>query len=72
MIDIKPLTTYVCDCCGERFMNDSGNVGYIDQDIWSDAEDYGWHEIDGKHYCPNCCEFDEDNDDWVPKGGKHD
>lgn len=67
MIKVEQLITYICDGCGERFMNDSGNVGYVDNDIWPDAEDYGWQEIDGKHYCPNCCEYDEETELYYPK-----
>ncbi len=71
MIKEETITTYICDGCGERFMNDNGNVGYIDLDIWDEAEDRDWHEIDGKHYCPSCCEYDEEKDDYIPVKKSH-
>ena len=27
----------------------------------------GWIEIDGKLYCPDCVEYDEDTDSYNPK-----
>ena len=67
----EKIITYICDGCGERFRNDNDNVGYIDLDIWDEAEDCGWHEIDGNHYCPDCCQYDEEKDEYVPKGGQN-
>lgn len=67
MVKIEKMTTYVCDGCGERFHDENGCVGYIDYDIWNEAESSEWQEIDGKHYCPNCCEYDEETDAYVPK-----
>lgn len=51
----------------ERFRDENGCVGYIDYDIWEQAESDDWLEIDGKHYCPNCYEHDDDLDDYRPK-----
>lgn len=61
------MTTYICDGCGERFRDENGFVGYIDYDIWDDAESSEWREIDGKHYCPDCYEYDEESDEYVAK-----
>lgn len=63
----ETMTTYICDRCGTRFSNENGNVGYIDEDIWEEAETDGWLEIDGKHYCPDCYEHDDDLDEYIPK-----
>lgn len=67
MLKIEEMITYICDGCGDRFHNENDYVGYIDCDIWDEAESSDWHEIDGKHYCPNCCEYDEEKDEYVPR-----
>lgn len=67
MKKIEEMATYICDGCGERYHNENDHVGYIDYDIWDDAESDGWQEIGDKHYCPDCCEYDEDKDEYVPK-----
>lgn len=63
----ETMTTYICDGCGERFRDENGCVGYIDYDIWEQAESDDWLEIDGKHYCPNCYEYNEELDKYIPK-----
>lgn len=64
---IKPVTMYsiICDRCG-RSLEDGA--------IWSNtisAESYAldskWIKIGNKHYCPDCYEFDEELDEYVPK-----
>lgn len=67
MIKKETMLTYICDGCGERFSNADGCVGYVDYDIWEEAESSGWLEINGKHYCPDCYEYDENVDDYVAK-----
>lgn len=62
-----PIETYkiVCDCCGETFENGEGWVCYSDcpNEIESDASDSGWLiTADGRHYCPNCYSFNEDDE----------
>ena len=66
MKKIETMTTYICDGCGERFRDENGCVGYIEYDIWHEAESSEWHEIEGKHYCPSCCEFNEEADEYIP------
>lgn len=61
------MLTYICDGCGVHFHDENGCIGYLDYDIWGEAEESDWHEIYGKHYCPNCCEINEDTDEWQPK-----
>lgn len=51
-----------CQCRKEN-----GCVGYIDYDIWNEAESSGWQEIGDEHYCPDCCEYDEEKDEYVPR-----
>lgn len=61
----------VCDGCGKSYVNE--DLGYC---AWVDAEsarenalesDTGWQEIDGKIYCPDCVEFDNEIDDYKLK-----
>lgn len=68
---IIPVEMYqcVCDGCGKAYVDDFN--GFV---AWSDkitaqaaATENDWHEIDGRHYCPDCVEYDEELDDWVPK-----
>jgi hypothetical protein len=57
----------VCDRCGNQ---DDGS----DYEAWADAdqaisaaEDGDWLVVEEAHYCPGCCEWDEDEDELVPK-----
>lgn len=68
---IKEVTMYqcVCDRCGKVHVDDfNGFVAWTDGGYAADAAgDDGWIGIDGKHYCPDCYEIDEESDDYVPK-----
>lgn len=64
---IRNVTMYsvVCDRCG-RYLEDAA--------VWDDkrsaiayAKDSRWAEIGDKHYCPDCYEFDDELDEYVPK-----
>ena len=66
---IKPVTMYsvVCDRCGKQFVAD-------DFAAWTDictareqAMESEWAEIEDKHYCPDCYEFNDELDEYVPK-----
>ena len=59
----------VYDGCGKSHINET--MGYC---AWADgcsavedAVDSGWTEIDGKLYCPDCYEYDEETDEYKPK-----
>lgn len=68
---IIPVEMYqcVCDGCGKSYYDDfNGFVAWSDEiTAQNAATENGWHEIDGRHYCPDCVEYDEELDDWVPK-----
>ncbi len=66
---IKPVTMYMvfCDRCGKYFQNDNGVCAYPDSDIEVEALESEWREINGKHYCPDCYEYDDEADDYVPR-----
>ena len=70
---IRKIEMYqaVCDRCGKSYVNE--DLGYC---AWVDVEsarenalesDTGWQEIDGRIYCPDCIEFDEEIDDYKLK-----
>lgn len=68
---IIPVEMYqcVCDGCGKAYVDDfNGFVAWSDKITAREAaiED-GWQEIDGKHYCPDCYEYDEELDDYIVK-----
>lgn len=59
----------VCDGCGKAYEDeDRGFCAWVDESYATDAayED-DWTEIDGKHYCPDCYEYDEETDEYKPK-----
>lgn len=70
MIQKVEMISYVCDGCGNRFHDENGCIGYLDYDIWDVAESSGWIDIDGKQYCPDCYEYNEELDEYVPKGSR--
>jgi hypothetical protein len=55
-----------CDRCGE--IHDGGDYSFYsdEQSALDSAIDDEWIEEKGKHYCPNCYEFDEETDEPVP------
>ena len=68
---IIPVEMYqcVCDGCGKGYVDEFNGYG-----AWGDestareeALEGGWHEIDGKFYCPGCVEWNEETDDYVLK-----
>lgn len=58
-----------CDRCG-KFCNDWKGFEYWfknEQDAIETVIDDGWAEIDGKLYCPDCFENNEDTDEYEVK-----
>lgn len=68
---IKKVEMYscVCDGCGKTYVNDElGYIAWVDEcQAFEDAAQDGWTEIGGKHYCPYCCEYNEETDEYIPK-----
>lgn len=59
------MYSVICDRCG-RILEDGA--------FWEDessaimyALNSKWVEIGEKHYCPDCYEFDDELDEYVPK-----
>lgn len=68
---IKPVNMYsvVCDRCGKTFIDEfNGIAAWLDEGTAKEqAMESEWAEIGDKHYCPDCYEFDEKLDEYVPK-----
>lgn len=68
---IKSVTMYsvVCDRCGKPFIDEfNGIVAWLDEGTAKEqAMESEWAEIGDKHYCPECYEFDDELDEYVPK-----
>lgn len=70
---IKEVTYYdiICDRCRKSLIEES-EMCYPDKySALIVAEKSEWVYINGKDYCPDCYEIDEETDKYVPKkGGK--
>lgn len=67
---IKEVTMYsvVCDRCGKTYGVDDGIDCWVDIcTAREQAMESEWVEIGDKHYCPDCYEFDDELDEYVPK-----
>lgn len=49
-----------CDNCGDHYEDGHGFAIFVDEGSVN-PEDDDWHEIDGKHYCPDCHTIDDDD-----------
>jgi len=65
--------TVVCDNCGKQYCDEQN--GYSAWNYEHAAMEYaseeGWLKEDDKHYCPDCYEYD-DNDNLIIKPVKSD
>lgn len=69
-IMIKPVTMYsvVCDRCGKTYNENDGVIAWLDEGTArGQALESEWIEIEDKHYCPDCYEFNDELDENVPK-----
>ena len=67
---IKPVTMYsvVCDRCGKTFGEDDGIIAWTDIcSAREQAMESEWVEIGDSHYCPDCYEYDDELNEYVPK-----
>lgn len=68
---IKSITMYsvICDRCGKSFIDEfNGIVAWLDEGTAKEqAMESEWAEIGDKHYCPDCYEFDDELDEYIPK-----
>ncbi len=62
------VAEYFCDRCGSQLLGFEDEKVYVNPDIWKKMADFkNWREIDGKHYCPRCWEFNDYTDEPQPK-----
>ena len=59
---IKSITMYsvVCDRCGKTFCEgDTTITGADKKSVRGYSLESGWVEMGNKHYCPDCCKFND-------------
>ena len=67
MLKEVKMFTIVCDGCGEDVNADTDYSCWNDENYVEDIrEEAGWEKVDGKHYCTDCFEYDE-NDELIIK-----
>ena len=68
---IKSVTMYsiVCDRCGEQVIEEcrGSGAGLNEGTAKEQAMESEWVEIGDKHYCPDCYEFNDELDKYIPK-----
>jgi len=68
---ITKINAFVCECdnCGADFTDE--NTGYtifmLESDVKEHASEDGWHTDGDKHYCPECHDFDDDDNLVIKK-----
>ena len=68
MIKLVTMYSVVCDRCGKTFCEgDTTITGADKKSARGYALESGWVEIGDNHYCPDCYEFDDELDEYVPK-----
>lgn len=69
MIQEVTMYTVICDRCGEDAGASSDHCAWNDPDAAVDMalDTDEWHKIDGKHYCHNCVQWNEDESELIPK-----
>lgn len=61
---IKEITIYtvICDGCGKDVHDGTEYSGFNDTDfVLQEASDSNWHVEEGKQYCPDCFEYDDED-----------
>ena len=68
---IKEVTYYdiICDRCGKSLIDESETCYPDKNSAEMFAEQSEWVEINGKDYCPDCYELDEETNEYVAKKG---
>ncbi len=69
MIEKVEMYQAVCDRCGKSYYDEfNGFVAWSDESTARNAAtENGWSEMNGKLYCPDCMEYDEELEDYVVK-----
>lgn len=65
MIKEIKMYTIICDGCGKNVCEGSEYAGWDDVDyVWDTADEENWikdEDNPGTHYCPDCYEYDDDD-----------
>ena len=61
MIKDKTVYTYICDKCGKDICDETDYIGWNDLGVY-DIYDEGWVEVGDKHYCPDCYDYNEEDE----------
>jgi len=62
MIKEVIMYTVICDNCGVDANKDTEYSCWNDKgSAWDVAMDSDWTEHEGKHYCPDCFSYDDDD-----------
>jgi len=58
-----------CDSCGHIATEGQQIEAWNEPDFAVDEakDSFDYIDVDGKHYCPNCTQWDEEKDERVPK-----
>lgn len=69
MIKEVKMYSVICDRCGKIFIDEFNCIAaWLDEGTAKEqAMESEWVEIGNKHYCPDCYEFDDELDEYVPK-----
>ena len=74
MIQKVEMYQAVCDGCGRELEDKKGfftlNAKTEKEAIYLATLAFDWLIIDGKLYCPDCVEYDEETDSYKPKKKK--
>ena len=67
---IREVTMYqaVCDGCGKPCAEIGGIMAWANRESARiAAREAGWLIVNHETYCPDCVEYDEENDEYKPK-----
>lgn len=69
MIQKVEMYQAVCDGCGGIHFSTLSHRSIFESpdSAMRSARLYGWRKINGKFYCSNCVEYDEETDSYKPK-----
>lgn len=68
MLKKVEMYTVICDGCGvDAFEREEFSCYHLDFALEEAIEEQNYMEINEKHYCENCYEYDDELEDYKPK-----
>lgn len=59
----EKMYTIICDGCNKNLCDGTEFSGWNDKDYLEEmADEENWKAIDGKHYCDECHEYNDDDE----------